>query len=83
MRLSLTELKDNQKAKIISIDLDSNLKQRLVSLGLENSKLISVYLRSPLNNPNIYLVNNFKIVIRSEIAKKIVVEVSDEYSINR
>ena len=79
MTESLIKLPIGQKAYIKSINTDYITKERLESLGMIEGVAVTNVRNSPLGNPRIYQCLNTLVVIRSEIAKQIMVEVPDDH----
>lgn len=74
--IRLSNLKENEKAKIIGISHEcrGEIRRRLLDLGFVLNTEIQVDLNSPMNNPRAYLVRNTSIAIRNEQAKFILIE---------
>lgn len=72
----LSNLKENEKAKIIGISNEcrGEIRRRLLDLGFVINTKIEVDLTSPMKNPRAYLVRNTSIAIRNEQAKFILIE---------
>lgn len=72
--MTLDNVELNHTAKVVSMNCNKSLKQRLNDLGLINGTLISPMLCSPLNNPRAYEFRRNIIAIRNEDAKNIIVK---------
>jgi len=72
----LSQLKINQRAKIISIlNLDENLKLRLLELGLVKDTIIKIKKISPLKDPIDIEIRGYELCLRLNEAKNILVEI--------
>ncbi len=69
--MNLNELELNREGIIESVDCDSNIKRRLLDLGLVKGTKIVPILVSPSNDPRAFIVRGSIIAIRKEEAKKI------------
>jgi Fe2+ transport system protein FeoA len=78
MKISLFNLPYKKKAIIISVNTDNDIKERLHSFGLIKGVKISFIRNAPLGCPKIYKCLNTFIAIRSGLAKKITVELTNE-----
>ncbi len=74
MRTTLDKLELGKKAKIISLN-NSNIKRRLMDIGLIEDSIVFCYLVSPLKDPIAYKIKNAVIAIRKSDGKDIEVEV--------
>jgi len=74
--IRLSNLKENEKAKIIGISHEcrGEIRRRLLDLGFVINTNIEVDLFSPMNNPKAYLIRDTSIAIRNEQAKFILIE---------
>ena len=75
MKTTLDKLNINDKARIIRINNSSDIKRRLLDIGLIEGSIISIYLKSPFNDPIAYNIKNAIIAIRNNDSKNIEVEV--------
>lgn len=69
--LDLSQLELNKEGIIESIDCDTNIKRRLLDLGLVKGTKIMPILVSPSNDPKAFIVRGSIIAIRKEEAEKI------------
>lgn len=76
--MNLHQLKLNKKAKIIKINLNHLIKERLHSMGVIEGVDIVLRKKLPLKGPRIYEILNTHIAIRDEIAKKVQIEIENE-----
>lgn len=74
--INLNELELNREGIIESVDCDSNIKRRLLDLGLVKGTKIIPILVSPSNDPRAFIVRGSIIAIRKEEAKKIKLNVN-------
>ncbi len=74
--LSLNDIKPGEKAKVLSVDLNGNIRRRLLDLGLIENTMVECVGKSPAGDPKAYLIRGAVIAIRSEDSKNICVEVS-------
>jgi len=72
--MKLSDLKKGEIAKIVKIDLDSESKHRLISLGFSYGNTIIFERSAPLGDPQQYYVAGNYIAIRKVDAAKIEVE---------
>lgn len=72
--LSLNDIKPNEKAVVLSVHLEGNLKRRLLDLGLIENTLVECVGKSPAGDPKAYLIRGAVIALRSEDSKKISVK---------
>lgn len=71
---TLDTLKDNETARVLKIETDSDIKRRLWDLGLiENAKITRIG-TSPLGDPVAFIVKNTVIALRLINCKQITVE---------
>lgn len=74
MMCTLDKLEIGKVARVISIN-DSNIKRRLLDIGLIEDSVITSYLISPFKDPIAYKIKNAIIAIRKSDSKNIEVEV--------
>ena len=74
MKTTLDKLKIGKKARIVSIN-NSNIKRRLLDIGLIENSIVKAYLISPFKDPIAYKIKNAIIAIRNIDSKEIEVEV--------
>ncbi len=80
--ITLTDLKTGQNGIIEGINGGSNLKNRLESLNLREGKCIRKISSAPFHGPIVIEVGGCKIAIGRGMASKILVEVSNENTVN-
>ena len=71
---TLNTLSLGQKACVVSINCPSNIKQRLLDLGLVPNTIITPILRSPSNCTVAYEFRGSTIALRNDDAKYIYIE---------
>lgn len=72
--MKLSDLKRGESARIKAINLDSDLKGRLISVGFAYGNEIVFERTAPLGDPQQYFVAGNYISIRKEDAERIEVE---------
>lgn len=70
MKTTLDKLELGKKAKVISIK-NSNIKRRLLDIGLIENSIVTSYLVSPFKDPIAYKIKNAIIAIRKSDSKNI------------
>ena len=70
---NLSNLKINKTGEIIDFNCNSNIKRRLLDLGILKGSNITPIFRSPFNDPTAYLVIRTVIALRKDDAEKIIV----------
>lgn len=68
---TLNEVKLNTEVRIKKINIDGNLKRRILDLGMIEGTRIKPVFRSPLGDPTAYEVRGSLISLREEETKKI------------
>ncbi|MBN2015216.1 ferrous iron transport protein A [Candidatus Dojkabacteria bacterium] len=76
--MNLNELKSNQKAKVVKINLPHSIRERLHSMGLIEGVDIIMTRESPMRSPKIYEIMNTYIAVRNNLAQKIEIKVEGE-----
>ena len=71
--LSLNLLKVGNKAKVIKINSNGDIKRRLLDIGLIENSLVECVFESPFNDPRAYFIKGATIALRNEDAKDIMV----------
>ena len=71
--MTLNDVKLNKSVRIISINCNSSLKERLYDLGLIQNTIVTPVFSSPLGDPIAYEFRGNIIAIRNSDAKKIIV----------
>ncbi len=73
--MRLSELKPNTKAIVIDLLGDSNLKKKLLSMGITIGVEVKVIRNAPLRDPIEIEVRGYNLSIRRAEAENVVVEV--------
>lgn len=71
---TLYDLNKGEEAFIRKLNVDDNIKLRLLDLGFINNSLVKYIYSSPSKNPRAYLVMGSVIALRNSDAKKIIIE---------
>ncbi|MEG2351678.1 MAG: FeoA family protein [Bacilli bacterium] len=83
MNITLDKLQVNKEGKIINIKNTSNVRRRLLDLGMIKESKIKALYHSPFNDPVAYLIRGTVIALRKEDAKNILIScVGDNDGIN-
>jgi Fur family transcriptional regulator, ferric uptake regulator len=72
--MRLSNLKDNEKAKIIKIEGRSKFKNRLLEMGFVKGEVVEREKCAPLADPVEYIIKNYHVSLRKEEADDIIVE---------
>ena len=72
--MKLSGVKVNQKVKLISVDCEKSIKERLQNLGLTNGVSIVVKRVAPFLDPIEIEFRGFCLAIRKSVADKIIVK---------
>jgi len=75
MEVSMRNMKKNQKGRIISVQCEGELRQRINDMGLTPGAEVKVVGRAPLKDPVALKVRGFTISLRNNEADFITVEV--------
>lgn len=70
---TLDKIKINKTVKIININSNLEIKNRLEELGFIKGNLVEVLFKSPFNDPIAYKIKGSTIALRKDISKNIVV----------
>lgn len=73
MEITLDKLPINEIGKVIKLNVNENLKRRLLDLGLVYGTEIKKLYKSPLNDPTAYLIRGSVIALREEDTKNILI----------
>ena len=71
--MKLAELKVGEKAKVMSVDADMNIKRRLQDIGLINGTTVECLYKSPLGDPKAFLIRGAVIALRCEDSSNIII----------
>ncbi len=72
---SLDKIKDGQFCQVIKINIDSEIKNRLLDMGIVTNTKIKMIKKAPLGDPIQIYLRGYNLSIRKSIAEKIQVEV--------
>ena len=75
MFMKLSELPRGKSAKIVSMDLPVNIKDRLNRVGLTAGVRVIFVRRAPFGGPLEFKVRDFYLALRKEQADKIEIEI--------
>ena len=70
---SLEKIDIGQKALVIGVNINGNLRRRLFDLGLINGTQIKCLGKSPFGDPIAFLIKDSVIAIRTEDCKNILI----------
>ncbi len=73
---SLDKLKKGQRCRVINLELDEEVKYRLLDMGIVPNTIIELVKIAPLGDPIQIQLRGYNLSIRKELAQKIRVEVS-------
>lgn len=71
--ITLNDLKPNERASIVRLDLEGVMRRRLLDLGFIQGTNVVCVLHSPLGDPIAFQVRNTMIALRKTEASKIFV----------
>ncbi|TCK60662.1 FeoA family protein [Seleniivibrio woodruffii] len=77
MIISMRKMKDNQKGRIVKVNCEGELRQRINDMGLTSGAEFKVIGRAPLFDPVALKIRGFTITLRNNEADHIEVEVID------
>lgn len=72
--IPLSELPLGGKCKVMEINLEGNIRRRMLDLGLVNGTIVEAIQKGPFGEPVAYLIRGAVIAIRSEVASMILVK---------
>lgn len=72
---SMSKMLPGQKASVISLDIDGDIRRRLLDIGLIEGTKIECVCQSPLGDPLAFRIRGAIIAIRSNDCKNIFVRV--------
>ncbi len=78
MKISLRQLKVNQKASIVSVAARGELGRRIRDMGLVPGTEITIVGRAPLKDPVAIRLKGFTMSLRNSEADHIVVEIDEQ-----
>jgi len=74
--IPLTELKSQQQARVVRVDGDDALSQRLSDLGIWPDVDIALIRKAPLGDPAEYSLHGYRLALRRDEAARIQVLVN-------
>ena len=74
MTVPLNSIFVGDKCKVKKLVSEGLIRRRLLDLGLIPGTIVEVVQKSPFEDPVAYLIRGTVIAIRSEVAKKVLVE---------
>lgn len=74
----LSELKMNQRAKILKIQGSREMKKRLMEMGVIKGEQVQLIGVAPFGDPLEYAINDFKLSLRQKETETIIVEILEE-----
>ena len=72
--MPLNQCEPGISAKVLALRLSGQKRRRMLDLGLIPETIVKTLQRSPSGDPTAYLIRGTVIALRSEDAKKIMVE---------
>ncbi|MBR5516064.1 MAG: ferrous iron transport protein A [Clostridia bacterium] len=72
--LSMYDLKEGQSGKITEVDCKSDIKRRLMELGIIKGSLVKCVLSAPFNSIKAYSVMGSVIAVREADARRVTVQ---------
>lgn len=72
--ITLDVLPLGKSAKVVNIDYNSNLINRIYDLGITQNSIIKAAFKSPFGDPIAYLVKDTLIALRKKDCKSIIVD---------
>lgn len=76
MVIPLSQIKPDEKVKVIWLASENHMNQRLLDLGFAPEEYLSCVLKAPHHGMSAYLVRNAVIALREENATEIFVEIN-------
>lgn len=78
MRKNLGAMQPGESGRIISLETNSKLRQRLIAMGVTPGAWLIVRKFAPLGDPMEINIRNYSLSIRKKDARKIEVEIEQE-----
>ncbi len=75
MGIPMNHMRDGQSGRILELDTQGGLRQRLFDLGLTPGTMVERLISSPLGDPSCYRVRGAMIALRGSDAEQIRVAV--------
>lgn len=73
-KVTLDTIKPGEKAKVISLDGDREIKKRTTEMGLTRGTVVEVERIAPLGDPMDIKVRGYRLSLRKEEASRVTVE---------
>lgn len=73
-KVTLDTIKPGEKAKVISLDGDREIKKRITEMGLTRGTVVEVERIAPLGDPMDIKVRGYRLSLRKEEASRVTVE---------
>lgn len=78
MKTTLDKLKINEEAVIDEVNINNDIRRRLLDLGLIKNTKIKPLFKSPFNDPTAFLIRNSIFALRNDDCKNIKVITGDK-----
>lgn len=72
--MTLDTIKPGEKAKVLSLDGDREIKKRITEMGLTRGSVVEVERIAPLGDPMDIKVRGYRLSLRKEEASRVTVE---------
>lgn len=73
-KVTLDTVKPGGKAKVISLEGESDIKKRITEMGLTRGAVVEIERVAPLGDPLDIKVRGYRLSLRKEEASRVVVE---------
>lgn len=73
-KVTLDTIKPGEKAKVLSLDGDREIKKRITEMGLTRGSVVEVERIAPLGDPMDIKVRGYRLSLRKEEASRVTVE---------
>ena len=73
----LSQLLPDEKCRVLSVNSKSEIRRRLLDMGLIPGTLVTCVFKSPWKDPSAYLIRGALVALRKEDADEIII--SEEY----
>ena len=74
---TLADLKENESGIIVKVNSEPKMKRHLVDMGVSPGGIITFIRKAPLGDPRLYVVMGYRLGIRYEESKNIIIERAD------
>ena len=75
---NLSDLKIGQKAKVTSVNINGNMRRRLLDIGITVGTETECVFKSPFGEPTAFLVRGAIIALRKEECENIIITLMNE-----